>query len=211
MPEPIPDRSRAQRDLDRLVFFSDAVVAIAITLLVIGLHVPNLPPDATDADLRAALLAMVPQFFSVILSFAVIALWWTTHHRFFASVARLDGRLIVLNLFFLSAIAFLPFPTSLLGQGALPTAVALYAATNAAIGYAIAGMREYADRAGLLAPDIPRDAFRLRTRRSLVAPTVFAASILVAPINPVVAGWSWNLIWILTLVIRHYRGPSAPY
>lgn len=202
---------RAGRDLERLVYFSDAVVAIAITLLVIELRLPDLGPAPTEADLRAALVDLAPQIFSVALSFAVIALWWTTHHRFFSSVERLDGRLIVLDLAFLGAIAFLPFPTSILGMVLLPTSVALYAATNAAIGFLLVAMRKHADRADLLAPDVPREAFRRRTQRSLLAPAVFAASIPVAYVSPLVAAWGWNLVWILTILYRRWRGPAGPY
>jgi uncharacterized membrane protein len=211
VPEGTAGAGRARRDLERLVYFSDAVVAIAITLLVIELRLPDLGPAPTEADLRAALLDLAPQIFSVLLSFAVIALWWTTHHRFFSSVERLDGWLILLDLAFLGAIAFLPFPTSMLGQVVLPTSVAMYAATNAAIGFLLVGMREHADRADLLAADVPREVFRRRTQRSLVAPAVFAVSIPVAYVAPVVAGWSWNLIWILTIVVRRWRGPAGPY
>ena len=59
-----PADRREARDLDRLVFFSDAVMAIAITLLVIDLRLPDLPPITTEADLRAALLELGPRLFA---------------------------------------------------------------------------------------------------------------------------------------------------
>jgi uncharacterized membrane protein len=178
---------------------------------VIELRLPDLGPAPTETDLRAALADLTPQIFSVVLSFAVVALWWTTHHRFFSSVERLDGWLIVLDLAFLGAIAFLPFPTSILGQVLLPTSVALYAANNATIGFLLVAMREHADRADLLDPSVPRDTFRLRTQRSLLAPAVFAASIPVAYLSPLIAAWAWNLIWILTIAVRRWRGPAGRY
>ncbi len=208
---PVDSAQRQARDLERLVFFSDAVIAIAITLLVIDLRLPELPPITTDAELRAAIAALAPRLFGFFLSFIVIGMWWTTHHRFFGSVVRLDGRLIVLDLAFLGAIAFLPFPTSVLGRTTLPTAVALYAATNAVIGYLVVGMRIHADRSGLLDPLVPLDQFRRRTRRSLIAPTVFAASIPLAVVAAIAAAWAWNLIWIATLGMRRVRGPAGPY
>ncbi|MGZ3588672.1 MAG: TMEM175 family protein [Candidatus Limnocylindrales bacterium] len=212
MAQPGGAEGRMARDLERLIFFSDAVVAITITLLVIELlRLPDLGSQPSDADLRAALASLAPQIFSVVLSFVVIALWWTTHHRLFSSVVRLDGWLLVLDLAFLSVVAFLPFPTSVLASTTLPTSVALYGVTNAAIGYLIVAMREHADRADLLAADVPRDVFRRRTRRSLLAPTVFAASVPLAYVSGVIAAWSWNLIWVLTLALRRWRGPSGPY
>ena len=202
---------RQARDLERLVFFSDAVVAIAITLLVIDLRLPPVPPITTDAELRAALVGLAPRLFSFLLSFAVIGLWWTTHHRLFGAVIRLDLRLLILNLAFLGAIAFLPFPTSMLGSTVLPTSIAVYGATNATIGYLMVAMRTTAERDGLLDPNVPLDAFRARTQRSLIAPTVFAASIPLAYVNPTLAAWSWNLVWIVTLIVRRLRGPAGPY
>ena len=210
-PEPTAAERRQERDLDRLVFFSDAVMAIAITLLVIDLRLPALPPITTEAELRAALADLAPRVFSFVLSFAVIGLWWSTHHRFFGSVVRLDPTLLVLNLAFLGAIAFLPFPTSVLGSTLLPTSVAIYAATNAVIGYLIATMRAIAERHALLGPTVPLDEYRRRTTRTLIAPSVFAASIPLAYVNPVVAAWSWNLVWVVILLTRRLRGPSGPY
>lgn len=210
-PEPTAAERRQERDLDRLVFFSDAVMAIAITLLVIDLRLPALPPITTDAELRAALGDLAPRLFSFFLSFAVIGLWWLNHHRFFGSVARLDSGLLVLDLAFLGTIAFLPFPTSILGGTTLPSSVALYALTNAVIGYLIVGMRFYADRHALLDPTVPLDAYRRRTDRSLIAPTVFAMSIPLAYVATVLAAWSWNLVWIVTLILRRLRGPAGPY
>ena len=221
-PEPTAAERRQERDLDRLVFFSDAVMAIAITLLVIDLRLPALPPITTEAELRAALADLAPRVFSFVLSFAVIGLWWSTHHRFFGSVVRLDPTLLVLNLAFLGAIAFLPFPTSVLGSTLLPTSVVIYAATNAVIGYLIATMRAnnlyrfdvggaIAERHALLGPTVPLDEYRRRTTRTLIAPSVFAASIPLAYVNPVVAAWSWNLVWVVILLTRRLRGPSGPY
>jgi uncharacterized membrane protein len=204
-------RISAERDLERLLFFSDAVIAIAITLLVIDLRVPNLARTASDADLRSAIVELTPRLFSVFLSFAVIGLWWTSHHRFFGAVARLDGWLLALNLVFLAAIAFLPFPTSILGGWSVSTSVALYAATNATIGFLAVAMRIYAERRGLLDPGVPLEAFGRRTYRSLVAPVVFLASIPVAYVSPGSAIWTWNLIWILTIVVRQLQGPAGAY
>ena len=98
-------------ELDRLVNFSDAVIAIAITLLVVQFSVP-----AANEDVGAALLDRWPQFLSFILSFFVIGIFWIAHHRIFRYVARVDQRLLWLNLLFLMCIAFMPYPTAVLGE-----------------------------------------------------------------------------------------------
>ena len=89
------------------MFFSDAVFAIAITLLVIELSVPeNL---TTDEQLRAALAALGPNLLSFFLSFAVTAVWWLSHHRLMRVVEHTNGMLVFLNFVLLGAIVFLPF------------------------------------------------------------------------------------------------------
>ena len=94
-------------ELERLVNFSDAVIAIAITLLVVQFSVP-----AASEDVGEALLDRWPQFLSFILSFFVIGIFWMAHHRIFRYVARMDQGLLWLNLLFLMCIAFLPYPTA---------------------------------------------------------------------------------------------------
>ena len=98
-------------ELERLVFFSDAVIAIAITLLVVTLAIPEATENVGDA-----LLDRWPQMLSYVLSFLVIGVFWMAHHRIFRYVATIDQRLIWLNLLFLMCVAFIPFPTAVLGD-----------------------------------------------------------------------------------------------
>lgn len=98
--------------LERLIFFSDAVFAIAITLLVIELHVPEIHRPATDADYLRALLPLIPGFVGFFTSFYVIGAFWAGHHRAFDCARHWDGRLLMPNLMMLSAIAAMPFFTA---------------------------------------------------------------------------------------------------
>jgi uncharacterized membrane protein len=107
-------------ELDRIIFFSDGVFAIAITLLVIGLKAPSVPSLVSDSTLTHRLLDKWPRVATYALSFAVIGLYWIGHHRAFAHVRRFDYRLILLNLLFLGLIAFLPFPNEVLGRYGSP-------------------------------------------------------------------------------------------
>ena len=118
--------------LERLVFFSDAVFAIAITLLALDIRIPNMEEIHGDAELRRALLSLWPQYFAYMLSFLVIGASWANHHRRFGMIRRYDRTLIFLNLLLLMAIAFVPFPTSVLAEFGNQTAVTLYALTMAA-------------------------------------------------------------------------------
>jgi uncharacterized membrane protein len=98
--------------LERLVFFSDAVFAIAITLLVIELHAPHLPRNASDMDHWRALIHLIPSFFGFGLSFFVIGRFWIGHHRAFSMTQHYDERLLGPNLCLLGVIAFMPFATA---------------------------------------------------------------------------------------------------
>jgi uncharacterized membrane protein len=100
----------------RLVNLSDAVFAIAMTLLVLGLEVPTTTADGLAAELAA----VGPQLVAFLLGFALIANLWWQHHKLFARLAFADGGLVAIDLALLGAIALVPFPTGLLGS--YPTA-----------------------------------------------------------------------------------------
>jgi uncharacterized membrane protein len=95
--------------LERLVFFSDAVFAIAITLLVIELHAPHLPYGAPDSDHWRALAQLIPKFVGYALSFGVIGAFWMGHHRAFGLASHYHPSVLGWNLALLGTIAFMPF------------------------------------------------------------------------------------------------------
>lgn len=102
--------------LERLVFFSDAVFAIAITLLVLEIEVPHLPRVQDTGPFREALAELFPSFFAFVLSFLVIGRFWMTHHTLMDHVKTYDPRLMWPNMLYLMAIAFMPFATALIGR-----------------------------------------------------------------------------------------------
>ncbi len=114
MPEKLP-RYDDKSGLDRILFFSDAVMAIAITLLVIDLRVPEMARGFAPAKLAPALLRLWPNYLGYLLSFFIIGNYWFSHHRLFRPIRRYDDRLTWLNLLFLFFTALLPFSTRLIG------------------------------------------------------------------------------------------------
>ncbi|MEN9685099.1 MAG: hypothetical protein RLZZ28_885, partial [Bacteroidota bacterium] len=94
--------------LERLILFSDAVFAIAITLLIIEIKVPELHEVSTQT-IKQALAEKFPEFFGFVLSFAVVGLFWSTHHRLFGYVSSYDNGLLWLNLLCLFWIVIVPF------------------------------------------------------------------------------------------------------
>jgi len=103
---------KTDHTLERLVFFSDAVYAIAITLLVLEIKIPILPKGSPDALYWQALAELIPSFMGYVLSFAVIGIFWIGHHRAFAMAGRYSGRVLGWNMALLCVIAFMPFVTA---------------------------------------------------------------------------------------------------
>jgi uncharacterized membrane protein len=98
-----------QRDLGRIVAFTDGVMAVAITLLVLNLEVPRVPGDELDD----ALWDLIPSLIAYLLAFALVGRHWIVHHRFFETLRTFDARLMTLNLAFLALIVLVPFATEL--------------------------------------------------------------------------------------------------
>jgi uncharacterized membrane protein len=101
--------------LERLIFFSDAVFAIAITLLIIEVHAPHLPFGSSDREHLIALAQLIPNLVAFFISFAVIGAFWAGHHRAFSLARRWSPRLLVPNIAMLGAIVFMPFATAYMG------------------------------------------------------------------------------------------------
>jgi len=181
--------------LERIIFFSDAVFAIAITLLAIDVRLPALPPGMTNDGLLRALGDLRPEAFAFVISFVVIAAFWVGHYRTFRVITETNGRLIAINLAFLFCIAAQPFPTSVLArQGDLAVAVVFYAAFGVVTGVMSTLLWLYPVRAGLVTPSVTPEISRHVTYRSLVVPVVFAISIPVALVNPIAAEVCWVLM-----------------
>lgn len=200
--------------LERLVFFSDAVFAIAMTLLVIDVRLPELVGQISDGELADALGGLWPRVFAYALSFSVIGIYWMAHWRRYLLVERTDEGLARLNLLLLGLVAFIPFPTSLLGQyGDRSLVVALYAVVLALAGLSGAACWAYAASRGLLRPTVSPDQYRLSLLRGLAAPTVFLASLLALP---VVGTTMTELLWLLVFPAQRLaadwvrRSPTPP-
>src|SRR3954466_88402 len=112
--------------LERMVFFSDAVFAIAITLLVIELHAPAFPKGSDDIVQIQALANLVPNFVGFAISFAVIGTFWMGHHRAFSLAAHYSPRVLGWNLSLLGMIAFMPFATAYLSSNIFQRVPAIF-------------------------------------------------------------------------------------
>lgn len=183
-----------QHNEERLVLFSDAVIAITITLLAIELGVPDHAGKLPDADLWRAVLAMWPQFLAYGVSFAVIGIFWVSHHRKFAHITRVTTALLWINLIFLMAIGLVPFATSLVAESAGGTATALYAGVMSMVGIALSVLWAYARWANLIDADMGTLDIRQELLMSLLVVAVFLLSLPLALFSPVAAKWFWFLL-----------------
>jgi len=197
-------------EYDRVLFFSDAVFAIAITLLVVDIRVPDITGlvNASKAlhDARYKILGFV-------ISFLVIGLFWMGHHRLFRYITALDRRLIFLNLLFLGTIAFLPYPTALLfvSSTSQVAATVFYAACVAGAGLAELAVWVYAIRAkGLVPASIPPAFRRYELAQLLPTPVVFGLSIPVAFVAPGVAPFTWILLVPIGRVLPRIMRAKLP-
>lgn len=193
-------------DFERLLFFSDAVFAIAITLLIIEVRLPPMPERATNQALIESLQEILPSILAYGLSFATIGLYWLAHWRRYRYVARVDERLVALNLVLLAFIAFIPFPTAVIGaHGDLTVAVILYAITLSAAGLLGPLTWLYAWRAGLVRPDVAARYARYAAFRGFSVPVVMLTSLPLLPLlGPAAVEISWLLIVPVQVAMNHF-------
>src|ERR1041385_3088295 len=101
---------------ERVEAFSDGVFAVALTLLILDVHVPEIPDHSTIGEYARAMAPLLPKGTSFALSFVLICIQWVSHHYFFKHLARMPLGMVWINNLFLLWICFLPFPTALLGS-----------------------------------------------------------------------------------------------
>jgi uncharacterized membrane protein len=194
-----PEPKGGGRELERIIFFSDAVFAIAITLIVLDIKPPVIPKENVAARLGPELWALRSGYFSYVLSFLVIGAFWAAHHRSFRYITGYDGPLIALNTLLLMCVAFVPFPTAVLAKyGDMRIAVVLYASVLAATAFFLLLIWSYAcRRRRLVSPHIDPTLVRLHTIRVGASVLLFLLSIPVSVVSIPLA----ELCWLLTFVL----------
>jgi TMEM175 potassium channel family protein len=190
------------RGLDRIIFFSDAVFAIVMTLLILDISVPDIPQDSATAELPGRVLDLWPEFFSYTLSFLVIGTYWMAHHGTFGYFRSYDRMLMWLNLLFLLSISFVPFPTALLGEyGEQQFPVVLYALSLAIPRLLLALVWWYATKRNLLIENLDPKISRYHLARSLAIPALFLLSIIVSFFSVSAAILSWLLLFAVDALL----------
>ncbi len=201
-------------EFDRILFFTDAVFAIAITLLIVDLPVQV---ERAHGTLNSAdqLRKDLPGILGFGISFAVIALFWLAHHSTFRYIKAIDRPLMLINLLFLGVIAFLPYPTELLSASSSGqfAAVAFYAACAGSAGLLETLSWYYAMRAGLV-EGLSRASQWLFLLRAARVPLVFGVSIVIAMASPRAASYFWLALvvtgWLVNSYYDRYISTGSP-
>jgi uncharacterized membrane protein len=193
--------------LDRLIFLSDGVFAIAITLLVLEIGLPHLTGgfQSEGNQLPGALFGIWPQILTYALSFVIVGVYWISHQRLFQYIRRADNILAWLNVIFLMSVAFLPIPTKILGEyGDHSPAVRLYALSLMVPGLWMILLWLYATyQHRLVDKSLDAGIIRHRLERSLIAPAVFLLRIGLTYLNPYLTEAS--LLLVVVGVAAHER------
>jgi uncharacterized membrane protein len=188
MNHPRHDVSRTKFQLERFVFFSDAVFAICITLLVIAIKVPDRDEMHiyTDSSLWKYLSHNSLKFLGFLISFGIIGHYWSVHHRIFGYAMNYTTSLIWINLGYLFSVVLLPFSSGLLGEYASDTQMflpyAVYVGNMCFTGLMNIWLWLYISdpKRNLLTHKISRARIKLGLYRSLMIPVVFLSSLLLS-------------------------------
>jgi len=189
--------------IERLVFFSDAVFAIAITLLVLDIRLPAGASAASGRELLLDLAALWPEYLAFFISFWVIGLSWISHHRKFLYIQRIDYPLLTLNLLMLMMIAFIPFPTAVMSDNVSFTATAFYALTMILTCLSGLILWWYAARNHrLVDPNLDRRQIWREASVPLATIAIFTLSMGVAVSVPGLARICWVLVFPVAFFLR---------
>ena len=205
------DGLKREFQLERVILFSDAVFAIAITLLAIEIKVPELHGgDLNDAALLQALTRLIPKFIGFLISFFLVGLYWTVHHRLFGFVVAYTPKLLWLNLGFLLSVVLMPFSTGLFGEYSTPqtihmkTPLIVYDANICLTGIMNFSLWSYVARPeNKISAGIPSRAFvQFAKTRALVVPLIFLLGIPISFADPYIARYVPLLIPLVMRALR---------
>jgi uncharacterized membrane protein len=207
--------SKKEFQLERLILFSDAVFAIAITLLIIEIKVPELEPEHfSEHGFINSLLSLTPKFFGFVFSFFVIGLYWYIHHRMFGFVIDYTGRLIWLNMVFLFSIVLMPFSTAVYSEYSTTAGIKLIAPYSVYVfNICLTGVLNYfmwryiGNPKNSVTEDFPAGDFLQKAKiRSLLLPATFLFSLMVAYfVNPYLGRYTLFLIPVVMSLVKNKR------
>jgi uncharacterized membrane protein len=204
-------RTRYEREgsrvaFERVAFFVDAVYAIALTLIAVGIGVPALTDKGDAGDLWRSLGDQFSEFVSFAVGLVVIGFYWTSNHAAFDRLQAVDRRYVLWTVVYLGAVAFLPYPIRLVGSFAdNPVAWSLFAINLAVVSGMETVLFAHSWRADLLAVRLSRPDYRWLTLMSLSPVPLFLLSIPVAWVSPPATLAVWALSPLVQAIAARWR------
>ena len=197
----------AGRNLDRLAALSDGVFAVAMTLLVLDIHVPAHDLIQDEAGLWQALIGLAPRLLTYLMSFVTLGIFWLGQQTQLNYFARADRDLVWIHIGFLALVSIMPLSTALLG-GFVTYRIALlaYWLNIALLGLALYGSWRYALRSGLLQDDATPEISAAMIRRIVVAQTFYAVGAALC-----VLGTTWSIAFIALVQLNYAVNPRLPW
>lgn len=169
---------------NRIEAFSDGVIAIIITLLVLELKVPHIEGNVSTNELLKELMRLSPKFLSWAVSFFMVLIMWVNHHRIFSELKSSDNGLLWTNGLLLFAMSFVPFPTALMGDYfKQPLAMSFFGICLAFVGLSFFLLRFYLYKNPWLYKEGDMNRNRKMLKRTLVSPVLYTLGALLAFIN----------------------------
>lgn len=183
----------------RITALADGVFAIVMTLLVLGVEVPQVPDEQIADRMVYEVLLLWPRIAAYVVSFLVLGIYWMGHHTQFHFMAGVNRPALWINIFFFMFVCLVPFTTRLVGHySGQEIALALYGANLIAISLMLLLHWHYAARAELLKPGTGDAGMRNATRQILVGVAIFGVAIGVAFVDP-----RWSLLVFLLVPVLH--------
>jgi len=171
--------------------FSDAVIAIIITIMVLDLKPPEIAEDTTAQEMNNHIWRLIPRFIAYIFSFMMIGIFWNNHHHMFHLLEKSDERLLWQNLFFLFWISLIPFGTAMVGANpSLAISIALYGFILLMTTLSFAIMRSYTLKKDLIHSDedeaLTKKVYKVSIRsktKNYIGAAAYLVSIPLAYVN----------------------------
>lgn len=192
---------------DRIVFFSDAVFAIAITLLVIEIKIPT-HEQIHELGMNGVIDRLFPLLIGFFISFMVTALFWRWHLVIMNLVKTIDNTLVWLNVWLLLFVALLPFSSGFYSENFGDNApFFIYCVDLALIGFFSFLITAYVAKKEKLAETVGKYQVRWMKQRALLVPIIFLLCIPLAFISPLFSRLGFLLIFVMQVIgTRYYRG-----
>lgn len=190
-------------DTKRLETLVDGIFAIAMTLLVLSLAVPQLTPPVTDSALRGALEGLIPNFISMIVSFLLLSIFWKIHHKFFKQIEYINNTLLWINVIWLLFIVLVPFSETLTGNyGDTMTSHFVFNLNMLGISLLLFLNWHYASSHNFINDNIDEKEIKITWRINVAFVVMVIGAILLSFVIPTYASFIYLLAFVLEYIVR---------